>query len=240
MSWWNILNPSGGWRYHRRAAKYQDLWQSYVANTNLWLKKWQPQKSQLLLLGPSAGYSLTVDFLQQFERIDAIDVDPLAPFFFRRRFPELNVHWHQQNFFTLFPQRLHLNGLKELQQSFPTHAWLFCNFLGQLPLLVRNFHQHFDIWQETLLNTLKQVEWASYHDIWSAEETTESHGARDPINCERSSFDFSQSARYWLDGKSASVNDHYTFELFKGINHAQHWGWQISPTQFHCVEGVRP
>lgn len=84
------LSPSGGLTYHLRALRWRRrLWTPFRAQVAAWLAAWQPPCSELLLLGPSAGYTLDPAFLSRFAAIHAVEPDPLAHWLLRRRFPGL-------------------------------------------------------------------------------------------------------------------------------------------------------
>lgn len=64
------LSPSGGLTYHLRALRWRRrLWAPFRAQVAAWLAAWQPPCSELLLLGPSAGYTLDPAFLSRFAAI---------------------------------------------------------------------------------------------------------------------------------------------------------------------------
>ena len=75
----SFLNPAGGFRYHLRAFQYSNtLWTPFRNALGLWLESWNPRSKKLLIIGSSAGYSLTDEWLDQFEQVTCLDPDPLA------------------------------------------------------------------------------------------------------------------------------------------------------------------
>src|SRR5438067_1928170 len=136
---------SGGTFYHLKAALYSHaLWDSHRQGVARFLKEWSPKEKVLVLIGPSAGYSLPTDFLSQFESIIAYEPDPVARLIFERR-TGLKPRW---------------KGHYLLEENLPGGAVLISNLLGQLEIDVAEF-------KPRLLRQLSGREFASYHDIFS-------------------------------------------------------------------------
>ena len=160
-----IMTPSGGLLWHWRAFRRRKQWRDFLERIELWLSEWQPQSNHLLLMGPSAGWCLPDSFLIRFKTIIAVDIDPLAHFFFRRLHGSaLNqsgtkLVWRRTNLF---------RDLESLLLEYPDHAVLFPNVLGQ-----HIFHEpdetrlRQDI--KTLGERLKNRNWASFHDRLSGD-----------------------------------------------------------------------
>ena len=65
-SWSRIFSPSGGMVYHYRAFRFSEsLWGPHRAHVERFVKSWNPPTDSILLIGPSAGYSLPKDWLAQ-------------------------------------------------------------------------------------------------------------------------------------------------------------------------------
>jgi len=129
-----LLTPSGGLEWHLRALRRRHrLWAGFRDELDRWLAAWRPAAHDLLLLGPSAGWCLPGGFLTRFRRVDAVDLDPLAPLLFRalhgRALAAAGATFG-------FVRADALDGLDRLLAHHPDHAVLFANLLGQ-----RRFHR---------------------------------------------------------------------------------------------------
>jgi hypothetical protein len=157
MSW---ITPSGGLIWHGRALRYRRLWTPFLQTIDHWLAQWQPPTSALLLLGASAGWSLPSRFLCRFRQIHAIDLDPLAPRLFRFNHAQAltssgtECTWSHGNFF---------NNTADVLKTYPDHAILFSNVLGQHALQINHIEQAERDFA-SLTHLLQGRSWASYHD----------------------------------------------------------------------------
>ena len=166
-----IFRPSGGLSYHLRARLNRARWEPFAQQVAKWLRTWDVTGPELVLIGPSGGYSLSDEFLGRFTKIDAYDLDPLAHFFFRGRHPHARVRFHRRDVFS-HNNRINLSPLREVLAGHPAAAILFCNVLGQLPLEIAATENEL---VHNLLNLKKLLEgrrWASYHDRFSDRGTT--------------------------------------------------------------------
>lgn len=164
-----LFRPSGGLRYHLRSRRYAGLWGPFQSEIAKWLNDWEPDYSHLLLLGPSAAYTLPTAWLKKFTRIDAYDLDPLAPWIFRFNHPGVSVQFHRKN---LFWQDgvLSTGALTEILREHPKASILFSNILGQVLL---EGHASEREWSDFLLrlrHRLQYRSWASYHDLFTHED----------------------------------------------------------------------
>ncbi|MGE0614465.1 MAG: hypothetical protein AB7P04_02405 [Bacteriovoracia bacterium] len=163
FSW---LNPTGGALYHLRAWRYREtLWREFRETLAACLTQWHPPASRLLLIGPSAGYCLDENLLRRFEQIDAIEPDPLAGWFLRRRFARVRpIRIHRTSFFE-GPAHAYRTRLAD----FPEHAVLFCNVLGQLKFSPEFWENDaaFAGFRKALARDLSARHWASFHDLLS-------------------------------------------------------------------------
>lgn len=232
----SMMNPAGGLRYHLKARRYrQNLWQDFINDLNLGLNTWQPQSKKLLLIGPSAGYSLTDSFLSRFEQIDAIEPDPVAPFIFRRIHPGIKVNWHKGDYFA--PQKNHFKIRKfdELLSKFPDSAILFCNFLGQLAVLYKFSPLSFQVFKVDITKRLNDREWASYHDRMSGAHGPTISPEEENFVDEKSLGEIAESF-YHLDADGATeFVDHETEGLFAG-RQRKYMNWSLTPDEFHLIE----
>jgi hypothetical protein len=157
----SLLTPSGGLEWHLRALRRRGRdWAAFRDAVAAWLDGWRPARTGLLLLGPSAGWCLPDRFLTRFRRIDAVDLDPLAPPLFRA----LHGRTLAAAGATLaFTRGDALDDLETLLARHPEHAVLFANVLGQ-----RRWHRPDVARTEAelagLAARLAGHSWASFHD----------------------------------------------------------------------------
>ncbi len=233
----SIVNASGGLIYHWRALHRRRMWSSHLENTRRWLSAWTPHEKQLVLIGPSAGYSLSEEFLHRFHHIVAIDPDPTAKLLFRLRHPNVNFSWSQEDFLTK-NGRLWSEGLYFLLDCYPNSSFLFCNIIGQLPLLVSTFEKDLTKWAFAFQTFRKSAQWASYHDSWSVQTKVPPEN-RDFIQTTHLSIEDSLK-KFWTKGLKEHVVDHLTQNLFAEYESKTSWIWQIGGNDYRCVEGVLP
>lgn len=214
-----MLHPSGGLTYHLRAWRYrQRLWHGYRTQVAEWLHGWQPDSRQLLLIGPSAGYSLAEDFLAGFARISVLEPDPLARALLRRRFPGIRFD---------FASRLH--HPTRLIEDFPDAAWLFCNLLGQAwtdtPAAT---------WHAELHAALAGRIWASYHDLVSTARPPDSTGRLDLPGL----VALDELLGHFWQGGELIVDDHDSYGLFPHLARS-YTVWPLYPGRYHLVEWLQ-
>lgn len=217
-----LLDASGGLVYHARALRWRrSLWQPFGGIVAGWLQAWQPTCEELVIIGPSAGYTLDAAFLAGFRRIVILEPDPLARALFRRRFPGL----------TVASERLDClagtHGPAMLRACFPQAAYLFANLLGQF---VTGLDPQ---WPQALLTTMQGARWASYHDVVACTESPACHGPRRA----RVGEDLeSLLAAFWPaadDGpRLLELHDHGSFEHLPASEHAV---WSLTPRQHHLI-----
>lgn len=233
-----LLNPAGGLTYHLLSIGRRQLWQHHRNTTAQWLSAWQPQAERLVLIGPSAGYSLPDQFLRSFNQVIALDPDPLALALLRLRFPNMNMLCRNENYLVTSRRKLWTDGLLVLKAKYRDAAFLFCNIVGQLPLLATDFSSAQPDWSEHFKTFSSGLEWASYHDLWSAEATGRPSLWVPPEldGDER----LRESVKLFLEkpGKQ-DIHDHDTSQLFDPEYDRLLWTWQRTSRVVHCIEGVR-
>lgn len=175
-----LLNSSGGLRYHQRAFTHADtLWGPYREAVADWLDEWQPEARELVLFGPSGGYTLPTRFLARFERITCVDPDPLAPILFRGRHRGLGgrVSWIARDLLVAGREPAKPPGevLERFLSLHPQAAIFFAGLLGQLLFLLEERRRE-DLWPATRSGILRAVEgraWGSIHDRLSGSTHTQ-------------------------------------------------------------------
>lgn len=224
-----LVGPAGGLLYHWRALLYNGiLWRPFRRQVAEWLKDWALDRELLVLVGPSAGYTLPREFVARFRRVVVIEPDPSAFLIFQARFL-LPVDWQREDFFDLNAKDPSPEYLSELFGRYPTAAFLFCNVLGQLPVILRENARHriqekskraadITVFVEAYMKRLSAVfrearakrpdlKIASYHDRYSR-------------NLKRPN----------------EVIDHLTGVLFEREPQRKEFPWKLTPQIEHQVE----
>jgi len=174
-------NRTGGAVWHVRALRASGRWRPTREAIARWLNTLKFESRRLVLVGASAGWMMSTEFLERFRSIEAIDIDPLArPLFAWRHGRRLGragtlVHWHRLDA---------LLQLEALMARWPDAAWLFDNVLGQ------QIYRHHDLDAVEaalggLARRLAGREWASIHDWLSGPAMPTDVGAvlSRPIEC---------------------------------------------------------
>lgn len=216
-----LISTSGGLVYHWRALRHRRrLWQRFRATLAGWLDGWRPPTRRLLLIGPSAGHTLDLRWLARFDRLCAIEPDPLARCWLARRTGRRLV-------FSSSDPLAEDPPLDSIAREFPDTAVLFCNLLGQLgPPGGGGWHPH-------LARALGAAHWASFHDVASTAREPREHWqplAGEPQQLEQ------VLSHFWHGGRLEIV-DHETFRL-AGEAPAVYAMWSIDPRRHHLIEWV--
>jgi len=216
----HLLAPSGGLVYHLRALRHRrGLWAPFQRVVASWLAGWQPGRRELVIVGPSAGYALPAGFLRRFERVTALEPDPLARCLLARR-PDAGRLGFSRLDCLAAP-----DGLAHLAAAHPEAAILFSNVLGQLAAPTED-------WRRLIANHLASHAWASYHDVVS----TTAHpkpGSEDAITPQDQRLE-TTLAHFWPGG-TIELTDHETFRL-GGERPHRYTVWQITRQRWHLVE----
>ena len=156
-------DTTGGLRWHLRAFWLQQRWRPTTELIADWLASVQPAYRELLLIGGSAGWMMSSRWLQRFDRIVLIDIDPYAPALFR---------WNHGRALKQSSTRLDfmqcdaLRDLDYILSAHPQATIFFDNVLGQHVYRVREFER-----AERDLNRIAQRlagrDWGSVHDLYS-------------------------------------------------------------------------
>lgn len=215
-------DASGGFLWHMRALRYRhSLWLPFLASLKTWLEGWHPPTSRLLLVGPSAGWTLPRSLLMRFERVVALEPDPLARFLLKHRFGDAPLCFGHLDVFAP-------GGLDGLSRIYPGYAILFCNVLGQVAP-----ESGAEQWCVDLTVALNELPWASWHDLASSARPPDRCGA---ISCSAGlSFEEALTSA-WIGGEIV-LCDHATHGLSAG-GPFEAASWSLSPHQHHLVGWV--
>ena len=163
------MNPSGGLFWHWHAWRHQAQWADTCADIALWLREMPTspqaprQSDELVILGASAGWMMSSDWLQGFARVTTFDVDRwAAPLFRRRHGAALRASGTPLTCHTADA----LTQLDAVLHQHPRALVLLDNVLGQL-----RFHTpSVDEASERIDRITKQLRgrrWGSVHDAFS-------------------------------------------------------------------------
>ena len=154
---------TGGLSWHLHAYGARQRWQPTLQLIEQFLAPVNPKSDHLLLIGGSAGWMMPPSWLTRFERIDAYDIDPLAPWLFNWRHGAAlkaqgtRIHHHRQDALATLPQLL---------QQHPQACIWFDNVLGQHRYRIGDAVRA-EQELKVLKNTLHGRHWGSLHDVWS-------------------------------------------------------------------------
>ena len=239
------MNLTGGLAWHWLAWRSKSRWAPTSQAIEHWLlhhvQAFKPGHSErqpgLLLIGASAGWMMSSQWLQQFARVDTFDIDPLAAYLFKLRHGAAlraagtALHCHQRDA---------LQDLPSLLSEYPKSCVFFDNVLGQLRF--ENLNTNW-LQVEKKLKQLKLLlkgrEWGSLHDRMSGPTTHNiEHNSDMPVR--HSDWD----DQHWLTQLNAQSPwlDHLTQDVFPTGTSVQNFAWNFSPTYRHWLQAgwVRP
>lgn len=219
---------SGGIIWHLRAMRFSDDWHDFGDGLRGWLKTWQHNSANLLLLGPSAGWCLPQSFITMFGSIVAVDVDPFAPPLFKWRHGAAmrsrgtSITWLRVDVY---------DALEGLLKRYPKHAVLFCNLLGQHIVCSRNV----EVTTQELLRVkrlLRERTWASFHDRLSSPWRKGDAVPRSFVRNKRTeSLEVARQARV-----GGVWHDHLTGDILPDASRRHYFAWPITPRRMHIIE----
>lgn len=225
------------WHWHARAWMARRRWTASRERLATWLASVEQCPAlphELLLLGGSAGWMMSPDFLARFRRIELIDIDPWAHRLFRFNHGA-----------TLRRQGIHLSFLEGevhalLDRALAEHPQacvLFDNFLGLDSIYSRSVAV-----TEKRMRGLRQRLggrlWGSVHDRLSGPGTADWAGAA----CwsqewqARSAEPLPQQAMFKAVQAQGEWIDHHTAEVLPPGVATQLIPWPIVPGRWHWLE----
>jgi hypothetical protein len=154
---------TGGLNWHVHAYYARARWQPTIQLIEQFLAQVEPKSDHLVLIGGSAGWMMPPSWLSRFKRIDAYDIDPLAPWLFdwrhgrRLQAQGTAVVAHRQDALLTLP---------ELLEQHPNACIWFDNVLGQHRYRIRD-EARVEQALTQLKTTLKGRHWGSLHDVLS-------------------------------------------------------------------------
>jgi hypothetical protein len=179
-----LFSPSGGVTYHLAALLFsKTLWSPFLVHVRSWLENdWHPEEREILIFGSSAGWTLPASFLARFDRIVAVDPDPLAKWLFQKRFStafnEKQVWLNTSAPLRAWSEQNSIEPMQAILSEYPNACILFSNVLGQVPLESKS-RSHGS--SSLFLKALQTRTWASYHDLYSSAQSPKSHSTEPEI-----------------------------------------------------------
>ena len=244
------MNLTGGISWHWLAWRSQARWAPTAQAIEQWLlqsaqalpTKESHEKPTLLLIGASAGWMMSCQWLSQFARVDTFDIDPLAAFLFKLRHGAalkaqgvvLNCHTQDA-----------LQNLDALLAAHPKAMVFFDNVLGQIRFQNPRTDQ-----AEKRLGSVTQAlhgrHWGSVHDHLSGPVLKAWPEAPLPQAqvCVQGDGRESMFTQQWLGAMGAQSPwlDHLTETVFPGGTALTNMAWPMKPSYWHWLQAgwVRP
>jgi hypothetical protein len=218
--------------YHVRALRYRgSLWQSHLDSVSRFVRSWNCPP-HLILIGPSAGYSLPLDWLARFDSLTVVE----PGWFARRAFGSKLVALQKPVRHFGAPLAFERPGfLDPLGADLSRSGVLFCNVLGQVRVKSQ------EALHESLQKTLAGVSWASYHDRFSASDPVWTYPDGEVSRVYPTEELIPPPPRKKLSLRKAPVvQEHLASDALSSLapKRVRYWDWQITPRQVHLIEGM--
>ena len=228
---------TGGLNWHVHAHYSRKRWQPTVQLIEQFLAQVDPKSDHLLLIGGSAGWMMPPSWLARFKRIDAYDIDPLAPWFFswrhgrRLQAQGTEIVVHRQDALLTLPALL---------QQHPNACIWFDNVLGQ-----HRYRNRDEVRVERELAALKVTlqgrHWGSLHDVWSGPTDGRllpaglSVWSHHTLAKQGLASAFSQKLLTSVGAKDV-WQDHLTSQIFSPTTQTSWMPWAFKPTYWHWLQ----
>jgi len=228
---------TGGLNWHMHAFQSRKRWQPTVTHIENFLVHCQPRHTHLLLMGCSAGWMMPTQWLTQFARIDAYDIDPLAqPLFNWRHGAALRKSRTQITHHRLDA----MANLPEILAQHPHASIWFDNMLGQHRYRIRD-EGRVEKELHVLKNTLTGRDWGSVHDVLSG-PTLATHSLDSRIQNIRQSVypkdieaTYSQTLVQSLQAQGIWF-DHLTSHVFADDTQTTLIPWEFKTNYWHWLQ----
>ena len=236
------MNRAGGFFYHLRALHGRGTtWRPFREALSAWLALVLPPSAELVLVGPSAGYCLTDEWLAGFERVVALEPDPVARWMLGRRLRRLGTRSTRfvSDDLLVEPLVRDAPALDGLLETMPGAAVLFAGLLGQVCFLIDDarLERFRTAWQRRILPALEGRPWASFHDRVSGGVPPRMTALR---RVGPRLADAAVARLYSPEGGRVELGDHSTHGLFPERLPHVYFRWELEPGRNHLVEGVSP
>jgi len=189
---------TGGIIWHFRAFSNKRKWNITIDLISNWLNDINPNSSELILIGASAGWMIPTKWLVKFKKIIHVDIDPFAyPLFLINHNKLLKKNGTK----ILSIKQDGILFLRNLISIYPKAAVFFDNVLGQHIYRSNSIETtEKDLTKISLY--LKDREWGSLHDMFSG-----------PAESEKIKLCLSKEVFGIIDEKGLLINDKYGTDL---------------------------
>ena len=230
------MNLSGGIFWHGRAWRSQAAWHQTCTEIATALAGCEHASSELLLIGASAGWMMSSNWLQGFAKVDTWDIDPLAAPLFRWRHgaalkaSDCALTCHRSDAFA---------NLEQLLQDRPNACIFFDNVLGQYRFHCTDPDQASENIAH-LVRRLRGREWGSLHEVYSGPVERPRGQHRLPAMQRRvqGTSDSAALDQHWFEelGATGEWLDHLTSSVFPEATLVHHIAWPFKPDTCHWLQ----
>ncbi len=237
-----LISESGGLLYHLKAYRYQKrLWSPFVGRLEAWLKStWSPPRDRpLILIGSSAGWCLSAEFIGSFKEVHAYDLDPFALWLLKKRFNGTRIHTHTQDGLGVYSDPP-AEALRRILANHPhDSSVLFSNLWGQV-FLDEKAESRLPFWRRRLEDILAERVWASFYDRVSGEispRVTADNEIHPQVLKDNEIIERFYSGPESLRDAEIELMDHRTGEFFSDMPRL-HLHWELQPGRHHLIEAI--
>ena len=230
------MNLTGGLSWHWQAWRAGQRWQNTSAEIENWLLAQPVSTPRLLLIGASAGWMMSSQWLCRFQSVHTWDIDPFAAILFKARHGralrthQVDLQCHTGDGLTQLPMLLR----EDLD------ATIFLdNVLGQIRFQNHTVNQT-ENRLRTITHALQGRHWGSLHDRMSGPVShawpTHPLPAAQTFDIARSTEP--QSTQRWLGQMAAQSPwlDHLTGSVFKEGTQITHFAWPMQAQYWHWLQ----
>lgn len=233
------LNPAGGLRYHLRALRAGNAWQPFQRQLGAWLERFTPSSERALLVGPSAGYTISDAFLRRFRELTVLEPDPIAARLLSRRVRRLGLPEPEivRRDALIAPLLAGQGGLPDLLDADPTRCLVFGNVLGQARFLMGEdeLEPFKAAFRARIVPRLSGRAWLSFHDRLSGRVAPRL--AR-PYELPARASEAALIELYPPSAEPIELFDHLSDGFFPAELPHCYFAWSIDSTHHHLIEGV--
>ncbi len=230
------MNLTGGLHWHARAWRAQSRWAQTRAEIETWLLTQAVPTDHLMVIGSSAGWMMSTEWLARFKTVQTWDIDPLAAPLF---------HWRHGRVLKAQGVRLTchtgdaLTQLPILLREHPQATVFFDNVLGQIRFQNPRTDQ-----AEKRLRAITQAlhgrHWGSVHDHLSGPVLKAWPEASLPLVqvCIQGEGHESMFTQQWLGavGAESPWLDHLTETVFPNGTVLTNMAWPMKPRYWHWLQ----
>jgi hypothetical protein len=230
------VNLTGGFHWHWQAWRAGQRWQQTSAEIEQWLIAQPVCTPQLLLIGASAGWMMSTQWLCQFQSVHTWDIDPMAATLFKLRHGR-TLRAHQVDL------QCHTgDGLTQLPMLLgeqPDATIFLDNVLGQIRF------QNVTLKQTenrllTITSALQGRHWGSLHDRMSGpvSHPWPNHALPTAQVLDLNDLAEPEATQRWLSQMAAQSPwlDHLTGIVFKEGTQIINFAWPMQEKYWHWLQ----